>query len=81
MASCAFLPAPNAVRSRPFLSLTQRLRAVTGCLPSGAQCRNYFAVLRLMRVPEWETRTMDSIIYLVGLVVVIMFVLSLLGLR
>jgi hypothetical protein len=28
-----------------------------------------------------ETSTMDSIIYLVGLVVVIMFVLSLLGLR
>jgi hypothetical protein len=39
------------------------------------------AALSLMRVPEWETRTMDSIIYLVGLVVVIMFVLSLLGLR
>ncbi len=37
--------------------------------------------LSLMRVPEWETSTMDSIIYLVGLVVVIMFVLSLLGLR
>ena len=45
----------------------------------GAQ--ELIAALSLMRIPEWETRTMDSIIYLVGLVVVIMFVLSLLGLR
>ena len=43
--------------------------------------RELIAGLSLMRVPEWETSTMDSIIYLVGLVVVIMFVLSLLGLR
>jgi hypothetical protein len=45
----------------------------------GAQ--ELIAALSLMRIPEWETRTMDSIIYLVGLVVVIMFVLSVLGLR
>jgi hypothetical protein len=45
----------------------------------GAQ--ELIAALSLMRIPEWETSTMDSIIYLVGLVVVIMFVLSVLGLR
>ena len=35
---------------------------------------------RLMRVSAWE-RAMDSVIYLIGLVVVIMLVLSMLGLR
>ena len=43
--------------------------------------KELIAALSLMRIPEWETRTMDSIIYLVGLVVVIMLVLSMLGLR
>jgi hypothetical protein len=50
-------------------------------LSVGKDAQELIAALSLMRVPEWETSTMDSIIYLVGLVVVIMFVLSLLGLR
>jgi hypothetical protein len=55
------------IRNRAPFAL--RVRAGTYCRPEP------------YAFPEWETRTMDSIIYLVGLVVVIMFVLSLLGLR
>ena len=40
-----------------------------------------YSRMRLVRVPAEGKRAMDSIIYLVGLVVVIMLVLSMLGLR
>jgi hypothetical protein len=63
-------------RRRPCCSPTAH-KAFTSALFRGEL---YFR-LRLMRVPAKEKRAMHSIIYLVGLVVVVMLVLSMLGLR
>jgi hypothetical protein len=68
MAACS--PAPRAL---PILSGT--IAPAPGCLrdhplPHGACCGS----------PSREVR-MDNVIYLVGLVVVVMFILSALGLR